>query len=239
MPISENNSGLGKATFFVWMVCLQLTNIAAPTASAFTIPFRVSHRLAGSVSHHHEAPAPHYLSHRQCVSRNWLFLSSEGTASSADNEVKNWTVRVRLRQATGFSLTAIRATLRTATGVSLTTVYAGTVAATGAWIRQSMRLVLSIFPAWMRYFVQPFLILYYVPLFILRNLTGPTRKRALASHELVLAGWKRAIEEANRTTADWPVHLNPDGYIEKESADVDLNKAVADSVELSVNDEKN
>jgi len=128
--------------------------------------------------------------------------------------------------------------MRAATGISLTAVYASTVAATGAWIRQTMKWILSIFPAWFRYFLQPFLILYYAPLFILRNLTGPTRKQALQTHEHFVEGWKSAVERAEETSSYWPLHVTDDGYIEKDTSDVDFNDAVAESVEVAMEEKE-
>lgn len=128
--------------------------------------------------------------------------------------------------------------MRAATGVSLTAIYASTVAVTGAWIRQIMKGILSIFPAWFRYFLQPFLILYYAPLFILRNLAGPTRKHAIQTHEHFIEGWKSAVEKAEETSSYWPLHVNEDGYIEKDTSDVDFTDAVAESVEVALEEEE-
>eukprot|EP00538_Stauroneis_constricta_P000076 CAMPEP_0119570232 /NCGR_PEP_ID=MMETSP1352-20130426/43510_1 /TAXON_ID=265584 /ORGANISM="Stauroneis constricta, Strain CCMP1120" /LENGTH=230 /DNA_ID=CAMNT_0007619899 /DNA_START=64 /DNA_END=756 /DNA_ORIENTATION=+ len=85
-------------------------------------------------------------------------------------------LRKTLRQITGFSWTALRATLRAATGISLTAIWLSTTAVTGLWIRKSMSVVLSLFPAWFRYFLQPFLILYYAPLVFLRSMTSPAAR---------------------------------------------------------------
>lgn len=126
-------------------------------------------------------------------------------------------VRNRLRKATGFSFTVFRATLRGITGISLTTVYAGALAASGLWIRKTMSTVLSVFPSGFRYFLQPFLVLYYTPIIVLRSLTSPTtRKRAVAKHETVLEAWKEAVVVAEKTEAEgyWPVVVSNDGYFE-------------------------
>eukprot|EP00525_Craspedostauros_australis_P002731 CAMPEP_0198114946 /NCGR_PEP_ID=MMETSP1442-20131203/6182_1 /TAXON_ID= /ORGANISM="Craspedostauros australis, Strain CCMP3328" /LENGTH=247 /DNA_ID=CAMNT_0043772357 /DNA_START=191 /DNA_END=934 /DNA_ORIENTATION=- len=85
-------------------------------------------------------------------------------------------IRVSLRQITGFSFTAVRTALRAATGISLTAIWLSTTAATGLWIRKSMAVVLSLFPAWFRYFLQPFLVLYYAPLVFLRSITSPAAR---------------------------------------------------------------
>jgi hypothetical protein len=76
---------------------------------------------------------------------------------------------VRQQLAGVASAAALRTAIRTIAGVSLTALYASIDAVSGVWIRQATRLILSIFPSWARLFVQPFLVLYYVPLFLLRS----------------------------------------------------------------------
>lgn len=148
---------------------------------------------------------------------------------------------------TGFSLTAFRAAWRAATGISLTAIYASTLAATGLWIRNVTATLLSIFPAWFRYFLQPFLVLYYAPLFIVRCLAGPTGREARKKHKLVVDGFKQAVDFAEKTEKDgyWPVHLNADGNLElvkppKPSEDKreQLAKAVEESVEKVMKQKK-
>jgi hypothetical protein len=141
-------------------------------------------------------------------------------------------VRQRLRAITGFSLTALRTTIRTATGLSATAIYATSLAATGSWIRQAMKVLLDVFPSWFRYFLQPFLVLYYVPLFILRNVAGPTRSNAKRKHELIMESWKEAVETADKTRADWPLHVH-NGVFETDGDGVDVNEAVAEAVQIS------
>jgi hypothetical protein len=148
-------------------------------------------------------------------------LRSSTAKGDGDDDAENGgtmvtALRDRLRRATGFSFTVFRATLRGITGISLTAIYASTVAATGLWIRKICSVVLSLFPSWFRYFLQPFLVLYYAPLFLLRNLTGPTRKRAKAQHDSVLGAWKEAVQYAEKTEKDgyWPVVVSEDGYFE-------------------------
>jgi hypothetical protein len=159
------------------------------------------------------------LTHRDANHRNGRaapdlrrvnLLSTRGiqqdNAGNSSDEKKKEPIRSRLRQITGFSLTAFRATMRAATGISMTAVYASTVAFTGQWIRQSMKVVLSIFPAWARYFVQPILILYYLPLYTLRNLTGPNRRRGFEKPHALVDGWNQAIVTAdNESLALWEV----------------------------------
>jgi hypothetical protein len=146
--------------------------------------------------------------------------SSDGTNNNNNKTPIIQSVRDKLRQITGFSFTVFRATLRGITGISMTAIYASTVAATGLWIRKISSAVLSLFPSGFRYFLQPFLVMYYVPLFMLRSLTGPYGKRARAKHEQALEAWKEAVEYAERTEQDgyWPVIVSPDdGYFELQA----------------------
>ena len=135
-----------------------------------------------------------------------VFMSSTKQTDDNDNQQP---LRSRLRRATGFSLTAFRRTMRAATGISLTAIYASTLAATSKWVRTAMALILSFLPPSFRYFLQPFLILYYAPLFILRSLTGPTGKKARESHEVLVDSFKAAVDAAEKKADGyWPVHVN-------------------------------
>lgn len=180
------------------------------------------------------------------------FAESSENADDGTTGVVFWTfpgmVRNRLRKATGFSLTVFRATLRSVTGISLTAIYAGALAATGLWIRKTMSALLSVFPSGFRYFLQPFLVLYYTPLIILRTLASKTtRKRAVAKRETVLAAWKEAIKVAEQTERDgyWPVVVNEEGYfdlakppsvdgMELTDGDAKLAEAMAATVEQAM-----
>jgi hypothetical protein len=96
-----------------------------------------------------------------------------------------------------------------------------------------MKLILSVFPAWLRYFVQPFLVLYYAPLFLLRNAAGPTRQVAKRKHEVFLDSWKQAVDVADQTTYGWPLHVQ-NGMFEKDFDEVDVNEAVEEAVQISL-----
>jgi len=129
-------------------------------------------------------------------------------------------LRNRLRKVTGFSFTLFRATLRGITGISFTALYASSVAVTGLWIRKSMSILLGFFPSGFRYFLQPFLVLYYTPLILLRTVTGPTRKRAVAKHETVVDVWKEAVLVAEKVVEKdgySPVSVSEDGYFELQA----------------------
>uniref|UniRef100_A0A7S4NE70 Uncharacterized protein n=2 Tax=Odontella aurita TaxID=265563 RepID=A0A7S4NE70_9STRA len=137
--------------------------------------------------------------------------ASAATATAA-------TVRGKLRALTGFSLTAFRATMRATTGFSLTAVRAACRVATGISVTGTMKWMLGLFPTWFRYFLQPFLVLYYAPLMIVRAWVGPTatsRAEALAKHERVVEGWKDAVRvaEGAQEGGYWPVHVDDDGSI--------------------------
>ena len=69
---------------------------------------------------------------------------------SADSNDNHKSLRDRLRQVTGFSFTALRTTLRGITGISLTAIYASAVATTSSFVRTTMKIILSIFPSWVR-----------------------------------------------------------------------------------------
>eukprot|EP00535_Pseudo-nitzschia_heimii_P002663 CAMPEP_0197179108 /NCGR_PEP_ID=MMETSP1423-20130617/4168_1 /TAXON_ID=476441 /ORGANISM="Pseudo-nitzschia heimii, Strain UNC1101" /LENGTH=263 /DNA_ID=CAMNT_0042628971 /DNA_START=126 /DNA_END=917 /DNA_ORIENTATION=- len=153
--------------------------------------------------------------------RSARFAGGENADEATTQEVVFWSfpgmIRSRLRTATGFSFTIFRATLRSLTGISLTAIYAGALAASGLWIRKTMSALLGVFPSGFRYFLQPFLVMYYTPLIILRSLASPTnRKRAVAKHETIVAAWKEAVVVAEKTERDgyWPVVVNEDGYFE-------------------------
>ena len=164
---------------------------------------------------------------------NVMYFSSSLDGQSSQDVSEN-SVRARLRKLTGFSLTALRATMRAATGISLSAVYASTIAVSGMWIRQTMKIVLGLFPSWLRYFAQPFLVLYYAPLFVLRNLSAPRRKERMENHVALVDSWKHAVAVADQSTSYWPIHLNQNGDLEKDIAELDLVDAIAESVEVSL-----
>ena len=132
-----------------------------------------------------------------------LQSSSEASDSVLDEETTKNVLRARLRQLTGFSLTAFRATLRAATGMSLSGI-----------ITNTMRTVLEFLTPGMRYFLQPLLIMYYTPLVVMRYwVLGPSQSyvdESLKVHERVVSGWRRAVKAAEKAHEDgyWPVHVS-------------------------------
>jgi len=122
-------------------------------------------------------------------------LSSNSNTHKQGNSWRSMTaIRKTVRATTGFSLTAVRATLRGLTGISVT---------------QTMKSVAGIFPAWFRFFLQPLLVMYYVPLMLLRGLLAENTEQR-ATHESFIASWKNAVKIAASAQKGgyWPVRLN-------------------------------
>jgi len=122
-------------------------------------------------------------------------------------------VRGKLRKFTGFSLTTFRTTMRLATGFSLTSTRAAMRALTGVSVTGTMKAILRFFPASFRYFLQPLLILYYVPLLTIQGLVGRTKTSksdAKAAHDRVVQDWKDAVRVAEEVNQGgyWPVHVD-------------------------------
>ncbi|KAL7441440.1 hypothetical protein ACHAXH_006342 [Discostella pseudostelligera] len=170
-------------------------------------------------------------------------ISSSSSVNSSDDVQQS--PRSKLRQLTGFSLTALRSTLRTATGFSLTTFRATLRAATGislsGLISESLRRILGILSPSLRYFLQPLLIMYYVPLLTIRYwMVGPSKQYVEESwqgHEKLIEGWRKAVQAAEKANSDkyWPVHLNDDGTIVISlPPDVDDGLNLVDGIEMSV-----
>jgi hypothetical protein len=113
---------------------------------------------------------------------------------------------------TGFSLTALRATFRGVTGISLSAICAACGAATSGVVRNTMALLLKPIPTWARYFIQPFLIMYYVPLFMIRTMADRKSIRdKQTTHDALISDWKMAIDTARTkvgTEGYWPVKVN-------------------------------
>ena len=148
-------------------------------------------------------------------------IASSSSVDSGDGVQQS--PRSKLRQLTGFSLTALRSTLRTATGFSLTTFRATLRAATGISLSElisvSLRRILGILSPSLRYFLQPLLVMYYAPLLMVRYwMVGPSKQYVEESrkgHEKLIDGWRKAVQAAERANSDeyWPVHLNGEELI--------------------------
>ncbi|GAX15908.1 hypothetical protein FisN_UnNu059 [Fistulifera solaris] len=159
------------------------------------------------------------------------FTSCPAKTNSTRDTARSWM---------GLSLTAIRATARAATGISLTAIYASTLAATSLWIRQTMKWILSLVPPPLRYFAQPFLVLYYAPLFWIRQVShnGARRKHQKGTHEALLEGWKQAVAQADKTVSYWPIHVSQDGALESDLSEMDVSDAISESIELTYDKHK-
>lgn len=136
-------------------------------------------------------------------------------------------IRGSIRATTGLSLTATRTALRTMTGVSVTSI---------------VKHIVGIFKPWMRYFFQPFLILYYVPLTSMKYFIGTTktsRAEQLAAHEKLVEGWKDAIRVAEEKLDDeFPLHVSEDGTIEtkKNMQKEDISEFIVSAIEQQYED---
>mmetsp|Transcript_3812 Transcript_3812/g.5520 ORF Transcript_3812/g.5520 Transcript_3812/m.5520 type:complete len:232 (+) Transcript_3812:100-795(+) len=169
---------------------------------------------------------PHYEARREIHPTHPLRASS----SADDTNSPMGGLRAMLRKTTGFSLTATRAACRAATGISISSIFAK---------------VLSIFPLFLRFFIQPLLVLYYTPLVLLKAMVGPTAEYSAeqkAKHEVFIEGWKDAIKIATEVNESgyWPVRVTEDGTIEavsppdlEDASTVNLNKAIVQSVSLA------
>ena len=143
------------------------------------------------------------FSHGSRFSRSCMFsstLEDEVLPSPSSSSVHSLISSLRgvLRSTTGLSLTATRAACRAATGISISTVFAK---------------VLSIFPLVLRFFIQPFLILYYTPFVLLRAIVGPSKEfkeNQRAAHDMLVKGWKNAVQAAEKANEDgyWPVRVD-------------------------------
>ena len=229
-------------TCFLLLLCNAVSGFASPSFCESSSPTkRPTTATKFSTPHcRHVGETPRLLFAFKASSSIPLHEAKAENNEPANNQDKKGpfsALRTSLRKATGFSLTALRTTCRAATGMSLTAIYLTTLAATGNWIRQATKFVLSIFPPWARYFVQPFLILYYVPIFILRNITGPTRRRALKTHEAVLDSWKDAVQKADETVAYWPIHVDEEGHFESDMSELDMREGVMESIEVAREEE--
>lgn len=170
------------------------SEISSSTHSAFHVPY--SYRCLSYSYHSHLSESQNPM-HRKAVQR--------------ENESEN--LRGKLRKLTGFSLTAFRTTLRLATGFSLTSTRATLRALTGVSVTGTMKAILRLFPASFRYFLQPLLILYYVPLLTLQGLVGRTKTYkadAKAAHDSIVQDWKDAVRVAEEVNKGgyWPIHVD-------------------------------
>lgn len=72
----------------------------------------------------------------------------------------------------------------------------------------------------------------------------------MAAHEAVIDGWKKAVQVAERAQEGgyWPVHVNDEGMIEPVlppdpdtvlgKTEIDINEAIAESIEVAMSESK-
>lgn len=142
-----------------------------------------------------------------------------------------------LGKLTGLSLTAIRRSLRTTTGLSLTATRTALRGLTGVSVTASMKKLFGVLPPGLRYFVQPFFIMYYTPLMIIKYVIGSTKTskdEAYAAHELIIEGWKDAIRATEEVQDSWPLHVTDDGQIESLTPQsIPITDAIVESLDIA------
>ena len=150
-------------------------------------------------------------------------------------------IRRELGKLTGVSFSAIRATLRGTTGISLTAIRTFLRALTGVSISRTVKSLVGLLPPWFRYFLQPFLVFYYVPLLILKGLVGSTstsKQEAMASHLQLVEYYKEAVKLANRKDSDFPIHMEEDSTFTYDLEDGHMNDALVRAIQMKHLEEK-
>jgi len=179
--------------------------------------------------------------------------ANKSSTNDSTNDTENEGIRNQLRQLTGFSMSALRLSLHASISAARLTLRGFT----GGIVTKTMKRVTAIFPTGIRYFMQPFLILYFTPIMVLKSLCDRPKNynEDLAAHEKLVQGWTNAVERAERVQNGeyWPVHINADGAIEvvepppssgnSDIATKDVSKtvvladAIVDSLDLSLNND--
>jgi hypothetical protein len=150
-------------------------------------------------------------------------------------------IRKELGKITGISLTALRTSLRATTGFSLTALRTALRTLTGVSITGVVKTLVGLLPPWFRYFLQPFLILYYVPLLVLKGMVGSTstsKREASEEHDKLVNYWKDAIMLAETRSASWPLHVKADGTLKYDLDDDKMNDVIVEAIEMKHVDEK-
>lgn len=150
-------------------------------------------------------------------------------------------IRRELGKLTGVSFSAVRATLRKTTGISLTAIRTFLRALTGVSISRTVKSLVGLLPPWFRYFLQPFLVFYYVPLLILKGLVGSTstsKQEAMTSHLKLVEYYKEAVKLANSKDSDFPIHMVEDGTFTYDLEDGNMNDALVRAIQMKHLEEK-
>lgn len=162
-------------------------------------------------------------------------------AYSSHDTPTNISIRKELGKLTGISLTAIRASIRATTGLSLTALRTTLRTLTGVSMTGVVKTLLGLLPPWFRYFLQPFLIMYYVPLLVLRGLIGSSstsKKEANEEHQRLVNYWKEAIQMAETRCDSWPLHVKADGTLQYDLDDDRMSDVIVEAIEMKHLDEK-
>ncbi|GFH60634.1 hypothetical protein CTEN210_17110 [Chaetoceros tenuissimus] len=144
-------------------------------------------------------------------------------------------IRRELGKLTGVSFSAMRATVRGTTGISLTAIRTFLRALTGVSISRTVKSLVGLLPPWFRYFLQPFLVFYYVPLLILKGLVGSTstsKQEAMASHLKLVEYYKEAVKLANSKDSEFPIHMVEDGTFTYDLEDGNMNDALVRAIQM-------
>lgn len=150
-------------------------------------------------------------------------------------------IRRELGKLTGVSFSAVRATVRGTTGISLTAIRTFLRALTGVSISRTVKSLVGLLPPWFRYFLQPFLVFYYVPLLILKGLVGSTstsKQEAMASHLKLVEYYKEAVKLANSKDSEFPIHMVEDGTFTYDLEDGNMNDALVRAIQMKHLEEK-
>jgi len=163
---------------------------------------------------------------------SYLSMQNDGS-NDVDGEKSG--IRKEIGKLTGLSFTVIRASVRATTGLSITAMRTFLRTFTGVSVTGTMKKLFGLLPPWGRYFLQPFLIMYYVPLVLLKGLVGSTstsKKDARASHEQLVDYWKEAIQMAENQSVSWPLHVMADGSLQYDLEDENMNDSIVEAIEM-------
>jgi hypothetical protein len=205
--------------------------LQALCAEAFTIRTSLVHqnKVSSSTTQPYASSIPH-------ASISPLF-NAIGESNNEEDLQTLPTYGGLIGKITGLSLTVIRKSIRTTTGLSITAFRTALRGLTGVSVTGSMKMLFGIFPPKFRYFLQPFFIMYYTPLMIIKYFIGSTKtskEEAYAAHELIVEGWKDAIQAAEVVQESWPLHVTDDGNIESLTPQsVPITDAIVESLDIA------
>jgi len=224
-----------RFTLLIWLQSLALTK-------SFTIQSSHHHRrhlhVVSKVTHPTKTTSVMKYNKGRIITMSPLFNTPTAINNDHDNDDENLpTYGGLLGKITGVSMSAIRQSVRTTTGLSLTATRTALRTLTGVSVTATMKHLFGIFPPWFRYFLQPFFIMYYTPLMILKYFIGShknAKKEAFAAHEKIVEGWKDAIRAAEVAQEFWPLHITEDGQIESLTPQsVPINDAILESLDVA------